>query len=232
MRGELHSRGMRRALVVTLLGVTVLAACSGQFSMKYTAMFTHVDAAKSAVLIESIERVIIRKFAALGIEQKEVRVTVVPTGEAGAEVTVHVPDDPKIVETAEAILSEQLTFDIRIEKEQRPDGEETTDNWIPTALTGSSLLWAQAQGNSKTGEIFVELQLSAEGRQKMHEVFTTAKGKNVGIFVRGLLVSKLRVSDAPLADTVAIGPIPNDRVAEIFADDLNVGLRVTFTPAP
>ena len=221
---------MRKTLLTGFLGALLLAGCgSSDLTAKYAATFSAVDQEKAHELVESVERVIIRKLVATGVDQNDVRVDVVPTGQGGANVTVHVKDANEL-EAAQALIAEHLTFDIRIEKEEKPDGEEKPDNWIPTSLTGSSLLWVSAIGNRETGEISVELQFNEEGKKELQDVFTAAKGKNIGIFVRNLLVSKLRVAASPPSDRVVIGGIPNERVAEVFADDVNVGLRVTFLP--
>jgi hypothetical protein len=222
---------MRKFAIAGILALSLLAACGSAATVKYKATFKDVDSAKASVLMESIERVIIRKLAALGIDANSLRVDVIPTGQSGATVTVHVPD-ATVLEATKALLAETFTFDIRIEKELKPDGQEAKDNWIPTAVTGSELLWAQATGNRETGEISVELKFNEQGKNLLHEVFMQAKGKHVGIFVRGLLVSKLKIADTALSDRVVIGGIPSDKVAEIFADDVNVGLRVGFSPLP
>ena len=219
---------MRKIIITALLGL-LLTGCGGKYTTKYSATFSDVDTTKAAKLVESIERVIVRKLAATGTDQKDVRVDVIPSGQSGATVTVFLKDT-KSLEAAKALIMEHLTFDVRVEKEDRPDGKETADNWLPTTVTGSSILWVNAIGNRQTGEISVELQFTENGKNLLYDVLTANKGKNIGIFVRGLLVSKLRVANSALSDRIVISGVPNERIAEVFTDDVNVGLRVTFLP--
>jgi preprotein translocase subunit SecD len=131
----------------------------------------------------------------------------------------------------EHILSEKFTFDLRIEK-QAPtaDTADTKANWEPTPITGEYLVWAQAIGNRQSGEVSVDLEFNDAGGQLIGDVFTKNKGKYIGIFVRDLLVSKLRISDPKTTNHLLIGGIPSAKIAEIFADDVNAGLFVTYTP--
>jgi hypothetical protein len=44
------------------------------------------------------------------------------------------------------------------------------------------------------------------------------------------MVSKLKVGTEKIADHIIISGIPSYTVAQIFADDVNVGLHTTFEP--
>ena len=66
----------------------------------------------------------------------------------------------------------------------------------------------------------------------MKDLFAESEGKNIGIFIRNQLVSKLLVDTDELIDDIIITDIPTVQLANVFADDVNVGLHVTFTPIP
>jgi len=64
----------------------------------------------------------------------------------------------------------------------------------------------------------------------MQQVFKENKGKSLGLFIRGALVSKLLVETDELKDDIVIRDITSHEIAEAFADDLTVGLHVRFLP--
>jgi len=220
---------LRRSVVIGFL--FLLAACSGKPVLSYSLSLRTPNAAKAMVLIQATERVLTRRLAAL--EVKNARVSAIPTGSGTGLLSLRLPD-AKAAEDARRILAETFTFDIRIEQGQKSKGDPGNldqSNWQPTALTGSSIEWIQAIGLSSSGEIGVELQFNAKGRQILETIFRDNQGKDAGIFVRDLLVSKIKIQGKTVSDRVIIGGIPSAKVAEIFADDVNVGLHVFYTPA-
>lgn len=130
----------------------------------------------------------------------------------------------------------QEAFDLQIMQEAAPAEAEITveghGGFKSTGITGADLEWVNArqQEGSDMGE--VRLVFTEEGRNKMSTLFQENVGKNIGLFVRGLLVSKLQVETAELKDEIVIRDIPLFELAQTFADDVNVGLHVTFTPVP
>lgn len=175
-------------------------------------------------LIQATERVMNRRLAGAGIQNAHA--STIPTGTNAALLTLTLPND-EAVKKSNSILNEAFTFDLRIEETKK--NADGTSNWVPTSLTGSSLVWVQAVGDNQTGEIAIELQFTEAGRTMLEAVFSKNAGKHLGIFVRDLLVSKLSVTNGAVADRVIIGGIPSAKVAEIFSDDVNVGLLVSFT---
>lgn len=218
---------MKKIHALTLGLLLTLSACGG--GQKITADMTirAKDAATTMSLIKSAENVLIRRLAAADI--KNAHVSAIPTNSNAGTLTV-TSSDSTALERAKSILEEPFSFDIRIEKPKTETGSGTlkTSDWIPTALTGASLVWVQPIGNKATGEISIALQFTKEGEKILSQVFRGNVGKDVGIFVRDLLVSKLKVTSAAVSDRVVIGGIPSAKVAEIFADDVNVGLFVDF----
>jgi preprotein translocase subunit SecD len=100
-------------------------------------------------------------------------------------------------------------------------------------VTAKQLEWIQPLTNPTTSEVGVELQFTDEGKMLLSKAFADNAGKNIGIFVRGLLVSKMTISSTPLQSShIIIGGIPSAKVAEIFSEDVNVGTHLTFTPVP
>jgi preprotein translocase subunit SecD len=186
------------------------------------------DTAKQQVLFPAAERVIARKLASIDI--KNARISVLHFGGDKATLTVGLKNMEQI-EAADALVQEKLTFDIRVE--ESPASTTADAVWKDTGVTAKQLEWIQPLTNPTTSEVGVELQFTDEGKMLLSKAFADNAGKNIGIFVRGLLVSKMTISSTPLQSShIIIGGIPSAKVAEIFSEDVNVGTHLTFTPVP
>ncbi len=221
-------RAMKNRLLIGLtVAFMILTGCAGASTLTYTVGTNIADNAKSMELFQASERVMIRKLA--GNDIKDAQVTVVPSGSGSAVMTLKLPD-AKAADIARAMLSETFTFDIRLEGPKTPGMSEGETNWVPTGVDGSTLLWIYAISNPDTQEIGAELVFNEQGQNLLQAAFTGNKGKSVGIFVRDLLVSKMTITDEVLSSHILISGIPSEHVAQIFADDVNVGLHAIFTP--
>lgn len=204
-----------------------LVACGSSITLTAPVEVDAKDSARVIQLLQASERVLIRRFA--GAEVKDAVVSVAPTSGSGGIVTMKLPDDDAI-ETAKRILGDSFTFEMKLAvgTKLNEEGVEETE-WESTGVDGNSLMWIQPIRNPNTGELGVELQFDKDGMSKITDVFTKNEGKDLGIFVRDLLVSKLTIGKEAVGDSIVINGIPSERIAEIFADDVNVGLHVHFS---
>jgi preprotein translocase subunit SecD len=216
---------MRRFLL-TLAILPILAACSSA-SVTYSVTTNVEEEQRVNLLLLASMRVIERRMANIGEELLDIDLQRNGTSTA---IVVQVQE-----ETALDILTEQLTepFDMQIMKESTEETAEVIvdghGGFVQTGITGEDILWLEsAEEPGGTGRITITF--SEEGREKMSTVFQENVGKNIGIFVRGQLVSKLLVEVDELKDDIVITDIPSLELAAVFADDVNVGLHVTFTP--
>jgi len=209
-----------------LLCSALLAGCfGGSTTLQYRADISVEDASKIPVLFESIERVLTRRFAAVGVTDQ--KLTVVPQDQSSAEVTIELGKEES--ERVLHIFEDAFTFDIRLDAGPL-DGDPKFATWESLGIDHTMLLWVQAIGNRVTSQVDVELTLNEEGKKKLRELATTHRGKRVGIFVRDLLISALTVQSGSFTDRIIISGIPSAEIAEVFADDVNIGLHVRFTP--
>lgn len=205
----------------------LLAACGAQKTAEFSLNIKNADEAKTMMLIQASEQVMQRRLAAAGVS--DAVVTAIPDGENVGKLTVQSKDDKGIKE-ALLIAKEPFTFELRIEKQPGTTPSAPDINWNPTAVNNDAVVWLRPVGNKDTGSIGVELELSEQGRKDLADVFRKNKGKNLGIFVRGLLVSTMKIQSETLEERVVIDGVPSQRIAEVFSDDVNVGLHVTMTP--
>lgn len=205
----------------------VLTGCNTSNTLTAAATVDSTNSGRIIELIQAAERVLTRRLA--GAEVKNAVVSVAPTSGNKATVTIKLPD-AAAVETGTRILSEEFTFDLRLEDGTVKNAEGVdVPNWVATGINGSHLVWIQPIRDQETNDVGVELLFSDDGRQILNKIFAENVGKDLGIFVRDLLVSKLSIPAEPIGESIIISGIPSAKVAEIFADDVNVGLHVSYS---
>jgi preprotein translocase subunit SecD len=213
----------RSLIIIGTASLLLLAACTQETTLKYDVKLRAPDAAKAMILAEAVERVMIRKMTAQSIEKP--MVTVVPNGSGSALLTIDVPDE-NTAAMIRSLVDENFTFDLRIEDAAKGGQEDKFDpaRWQPVGITGALVTWVQAVGNSRTNEIGVDLTFNQTGQERLRKIFKENVGKNIGIFVRELLVSKMNIVSPDIGETLSISGVPSAAIAEVFADDVDVGL--------
>lgn len=225
---SVSSLGMRPIVPALIIGMTILlAACGASTSQVQATVTTDTDPARSIYLFNAVERMLESRMTVAGYQ--EPMVTVSPVGSINATVSIPVIDDA-MRSTVEGLLSNDFSLDFRIEDEEVPLGEDA--RWKATDLTSDALDWVVPIGDRSTGNIGIELQFTPSGRATLEHVFRNNAGRQLGIFVRGLLMSKLTIPDAMPEERIVIRGVPSEEAAEIFSADVNVGLHVTFAPLP
>ncbi|MEK7590753.1 MAG: hypothetical protein AAB489_00910 [Patescibacteria group bacterium] len=213
-------------LRIGLLSLLLFSGCGAE-TVSYEIKIRHDDPEKRTELIAAAKRVVERRLQAVGEE------AVVEMVNENGKLIMHVGISEEV--TGEH-LSKELTapFSMRIMTEA-PEGKgdvmiEGQGTFKETGITEEDLLWVTASKDTDPAKGRVLLEFSAEGRNLMGDVFRKNNGKYIGLFVRKLLVSKLLVESSEVKESILITDIPQFALAEIFADDLNTGLHVTFVP--
>lgn len=205
-----------------------LAACARAGSVQYNLTFNVTDANDRQQLALAAMRVIERRLESMGEEITDKEVT--PSGDS-YNLSVSVKDEEIL-----AVLTDRLQEPIRFRiMEQVPEAEADAvvighGGFKETGINDDSLYSVEAQEDAN-GKGVIILNFTDAGRAKLAEVFKKNNGKYVGMFIRGVLASKLLVETGTLRDNIVIRDLPSAELARVFADDLNVGLHVTFTPA-
>ncbi len=216
---------MRKFLLAssTLL---LLASCAGGAGQGYKLSYHDTDASRKAELSSMAARVVERRL--IGLQQQDAKVILTGT----EEMTVALKD-PK----AALALKEQLTapFNMRImvEAEGSEGADITSDKYgafNETGVTEKHVEWVTARTSAEPGKGAVVVSFTPEGKVLLQRVFKENAGKVVGIFVRGLLMSKLEVAPTQDPQSITIDGIPGSELATVFSEDVNVGLHVTFQP--
>jgi|CXWL01.1.fsa_nt_gi hypothetical protein len=219
-----------KRLTLPLVVLMLLTACSSQKTAKFQLQFDVDDANVRQNLTLASIRVIERRLELMGATMIDKQIET-----KNDQVTLGITLEEK--EAVSALTEELITpFHMRVMK-QTGSGE-TADlsvqgqgNFSQTGVTEQDLQWVETHRDAD-GKGEVALLFTDEGKSKMLALFKKMVGKNIGIFVRDRLVSKLHVATDKFPDNIVISGIPSFDLAEVFADDMNVGLHVIFTPVP
>lgn len=214
------------ALLLTFSAVTLLSACSSTH-ISYRLEIDEQDAGRKTELIDTAKRVVTRRLESLGEQNANVQVTV--DGEV-----IRLSADVSNQAVKDTILDQlALPFSMQIMSQVTENGDITVEghgSFKATGITEKHLNWVQAGKDEDPTKGRVALEFTPEGKTLMADVFRQNKDKYIGLFVRGHLVSKLLVASDEVKDSIIITDIPSAVLAEVFADDLNLGLHVTFVP--
>lgn len=217
-----------RTFVIFGLSLAILAGCGGPVTREYRLTFDTQDPEAVETFTKATVRVVQRRLDRLGAELFGQHTMQDPEG-ATLELTISSADGANT-------LAEEMTapFDLEI-MAMAPEGAsgdivvEGFGQFVKTGVSGDDIEIVGAIGKPD-GTATVQIRFTDSGLIEMRQVFATNVGKNLGLFVRGKLVSALTVQSADLPNPLVIDGVPDLELANIFADDVNVGLHVTVTP--
>lgn len=209
----------------------LLAACNTTGSVTYELTKDVSDPADASELVRQSLRVIERRLDAMGEEITDKSTT--STADK-TTITLQTPHQEALDDLTSQL---QAPFDLEFMAQTR-EGEtadlsvEGHGGFKKQGITGDDILWVESRQQSGTDKGEVRILFTPEGKEKMAKLFKENKGRFIGLVVRGVLVSKLQVETDEMKDDIVIRDIPSAELAQVFADDVNVGLHVTFTPVP
>ncbi len=215
----------------SLATILLLTACSTQQTVKYRLDFDVTDKDDQQMLLTTSQEVIERRLAHLGKQMVSKTVEIV---DGKPVLLITLPDG----DTAKQ-LTEELTapFDLTVMGETLPGEKadttiENRGSYTKSGITEDDFEWVEARKDPNSNKGEVGLKLTEAGQVKIRDLFKRMKGKSIGIFVRGKLVSLLNVQTDDVPKDLIIHDVPSADIAQIFADDMDTGLHVTFTPVP
>lgn len=216
-----------RMFVIYGLSAAILAGCGGPATTTYRLTFDTQDPGDVAMLTTATIRVMQRRLDRLGAELFGQHTE---QDADGASVEITASDAGALEE-----LTTEMTapFDLDVMVATTGSGDVTVEGYgafSKTGVTGDDIRMVLAKANDDGVGASVNIRFTDDGLAEMRELFANNVGKDLGLFVRGRLVSTLTVKSADLPNPLVIDGIPDAELATIFADDVNVGIHVTVTP--
>ncbi len=215
-------------LTVLGLSVAILAACGGPTTVTYRLTFDTQDPTSVEELTKAAIRVAERRLERLDATLSEKNIV---KDAEGVTLTLGVSDGESANILTEEMTSD-FTFDI-METTTASGADVTVEGlggFLRTDVNGDDIVSIVAAPSPGGQGALVRIKFTEEGLEQMRALFGTNVGKDLGLFVNDRLVSTMRVLDANFPTPLIIDGIPDIELAQIFADDVNVGLNVTVTP--
>jgi len=223
---------MRSRLYWLSASLLLLAGCRSATTLAVDVTFDTEDPAVQELLLTASQNVIERRAYAL----EEAIPTITP-GERGQTMRLDVElQNEETVTALGELLKAPLDFFLMCEAEEgeEPDyTNETYGDFVHTGITQQDIEWVYAH-DSTDGTAQVAITFTAEGQNLFMQVLDECAGKQIGVFVHGGLVSlyTLPAENTGTMENIMIDGVPSIDLANIFADDMNVGIHVTFAPLP
>ncbi len=218
---------MRRSHTILCVGLVtlVLAGCSAK-PLTVNMSFTTTNPGRMADLSAAAMRVTQKRLLALG--QKNVSDAVTIEGS-----TLHIaPSSAKIAnDIIDQLEHSPFGLDI-MEQVSGSGGDIVTEqfgSFNRTGITEKHLEWVKVGSSSTRGKGLVTLNFTPEGQKLLQDTFARLGGKVVGIFVRGVPMSLRKVAPNEKPLSLTIDGITSPELAQVFADDVNVGAFVRFS---
>ncbi len=220
---------MKHLLRLSLItSVLLLSACTSE-DLAFRAVFgPSVESGRKTELSQAINRVIQRRMESMEGEAKEIKNTLT---EEGADITFTASPG-----NLAAPITDQLVapFTFRLMRSAKanetPDITfEETGGYVELGVTEKDVLWLSGGTDENTKKGWVEILFTTEGKKKVKDALTKSNGMQVALIVRNQLVSTFQ-SKGVGRENIFIDGVPTPELAGIFADDVNVGVHVTFVP--
>lgn len=216
--------------LVLLSTVLLLASCA-QANAGYRITIRQAGVSHAAELQKAAVRVVERRAERLG--QKLSAESVKASG-SGA-VMQFALQDPAVGEALTQELTAPFSFRVMVEAPR-----EQADVWNEkggmgfreTGVTEQHVTWVAATVSPDRTKGAAVILLTPEGQALLQKAFAGNQGKQMALFVRGVLMSRKKIGPEDQKASIQIDNIPSPAVASIFADDMNVGLHVTFQALP
>lgn len=154
------------------------------------------------------------------------------TEETTIEVVV---DSPESADVINAEMVAPFTFEFRtlVDEGQQTDSDIPVENmgyFRATGITKDDIDWVIGETTDtpeKTGRVLIGF--NEAGIPKAKTLFTENEDVTIGIFARDRLIAAIPNPPKDFEQVIAIEGLPTGELAKVFADDMNVGIHMTFT---
>jgi len=220
---------MKKLLLPVLFALT-LTACGNTTSVSMNAKFDTNGKDDKAELVLATKKIITRRLAMH--EADLVDFDVQYKDDNSVDITVKGSDADATKAMLDA-MTQSFNLEIRKNVPEHQDGDITVEklgDFRETGINGDDISWVLSRASDNAldhGEVM--MQFTEEGSKKMNTLFQENVGVNIGLFVRGQLAANFAIPNGGFEDSIIIPNIPSVEMAEIFADDMNVGTNMIFT---
>lgn len=222
---------MRKLFAV--VGLSLLLTACGSQTVRFSLAFDTEDTVRKSELTAAIARTVEGRLEA---KKKSAKSQGIKEENGSTILTVEASDAEGATVLQEG-LTAPFTMSImkQVEEGQGDIVSETYGEFKETGIKTEHFDWVtpgtktDANGQLKGA---VVIAFTPKGQELLKTIFAANRGGAIGIFVRGQLMSMKMIDFTDKQTSIAIDGIPSGELAAAFADDVNVGLHVTFTVLP
>lgn len=220
---------MKKLLTSSLLALFVVA-CGSATVLTYSVEFTTEDTGRMSDLSIATRHIVERRLARLG--GNLTNYTVDYDADTNATTITLEVDNAAVAQQLNEEMQSPFTFEVRYAVEDLQEGDietEGTGNFRASGITKNDIDWVIGESTEPPLTLGrVQIAFTEEGAAKMKELFAEQAGNTIGLFVRDRLTAAVQIS-GEFEKILVIDGLPNGDIANVFADDLNVGIHMTFT---
>lgn len=221
---------MKKLLTPALFALLITACGGTPTTLSYNVTFTTDNTDRMNDLSLATRHVIERRLGRLEgnlldydvAYDKETSVTMI-------DVKV---DSSKAAKVLNEEMTAPFTFEVRYLVTEPTDGDieaEGVGYFRASGIDKSDVDWVFGETiNPPLNRGRVTIGFIDESTEKMQTLFTEQEGNTIGLFVRNRLTAAVQISN-DFEKLLVIDGLPSGEIAKIFADDMNVGIHMTFT---
>lgn len=210
-----------------------ITACGEPTILSYNATFTTDNVDRMNALSLATRHVIERRLARLEANLIDYDIK---HDKESKQTTISIEvDDAKAASALNEELLAPFTFEVRYLADGEPEegdiAVEGMGSFRATGVEKQHIDWVLGEDMGppqNQGKVIIGF--TDEGVELMKSILSEQDGTTVGLFVRDRLTASLQVDGDAITRTIQIPGLPSADLAKIFADDVNVGIHMTFTP--
>ncbi len=223
---------MKRLLLITSFAL-LISGCGGSKTLTYSVQFDTTDISRRNDLSLSARKVVERRLERLNGTLNNFDLTFDEKTDA-TTIMLEV-GNTKAADALNEEMTAPFNFELRSLASEHQDGDidvENVGSFRATGITGTDVDWVEGQTIEpplSRGRILIGF--TEAGRQKIQTLFQEQKGNTIGIFVRERLAASVgAVEGSEVQNVLVIDGVPSGDLAKVFADDMNTGIHMTFSP--
>jgi len=141
-------------------------------------------------------------------------------------------DDNKVASVLNEEIITPFTFEVRYLVKEPTDGDIEVEGmgfFRVSTIGKSDVDWVIGETTEPPlNRGRVTIGFKDESVESMQALFAEQAGNTIGLFVRNRLTAAVQITDE-FEKILVIEGLPSGEIAKIFADDMNVGIHMTFT---
>ncbi|MDP7477063.1 MAG: hypothetical protein QF442_01290 [Candidatus Peribacteraceae bacterium] len=205
----------------------LLTSCGQSSTLSYDVEFKSNDRNRMANLTLATKRIVTRRLRRFDSNLLDYDVDY---GEGTASISIEV-DNAKAANALDEEMLAPLVLEIRTQVEEALEGDIEVEGqgfFRASTISSDDFDWVVG-GKSQSGPNGqVTLIMTDEGSENMKKIFADHQDESIGLFLRGRLTALFTANGENFEQSIVIPNVPTEQMAEIFADDMNVGIHMKF----